>query len=153
MGKDVTRVPAISEIRQGWHLVDASGKTLGRMATRIATILMGKHKPTYAPNRDCGDFVVVVNAEKVKLTGKKPQQKQYENVSRGGKHNGTTWPHCIHVIPFEKMLLKHPDRIVRLAVKRMLRNTKLNRVVFTKLKVYAGNDHPHAAQKPVPLAI
>ncbi|MBI2919936.1 MAG: 50S ribosomal protein L13 [Planctomycetes bacterium] len=153
MGKDVTRTPAIKDIKQSWFLVDADGKTLGRMATRIATILMGKHKPSYAPNRDCGDFVVVINAEKVKLTGKKATQKQYDTMSRGGKHQGTAWAHGLHIIPFQKMLLKHPDRIVRLAVKRMLRNTKLNRASFTKLKVYAGDKHPHQAQKPAPLAI
>lgn len=153
MGKDVTRVAAVDECKGSWYLVDANGKTLGRMATRIATVLMGKHKPSYSPNRNCGDFVVVVNAEKVKLTGKKAVQKQYDTMSRGGKHNGTTWPHGLHVVPFEKMLRLHPDRIVRLAVKRMLRNTKRNRAAFTKLKVYAGDKHPHVAQKPAPLAI
>jgi large subunit ribosomal protein L13 len=148
MPKDFTRVPAVAECKGAWWIVDANGRTLGRMATRIATVLMGKHKPSFAPNRDCGDFVVVVNAEKVKLTGKKSVQKMYDTMSRGGKHNGTTWPHGLHYVPYEKMLRLHPDRIVRLAVKRMLRNTKQNRHAFTKLKVYAGAEHPHAAQKP-----
>lgn len=149
MGKNITRSAGVGEFKDGWHLVDATGKTLGRMATRVATILMGKHKPSYSPERNCGDFVVVVNAEKVKLTGKKAVQKEYHTMARGGKHNGTAWAHGLHTIPFEKMLRLHPDRIVRLAVKRMLRNTKRNRVAFTKLKVYAGDKHPHAAQNPV----
>ncbi|MEK7467363.1 MAG: 50S ribosomal protein L13 [Planctomycetota bacterium] len=148
MGKDFTRVPGVDEIKSKWFIVDANGKVLGRMATRIATILMGKNKPSYSPERNHGDFVVVVNAEKVKLTGKKPVQKMYDSMSRGGKHNGTAWPHGLHHTPFEKMLRLHPDRIVRLAVKRMLRNTRRNRVAFTKLKVYAGDKHPHASQKP-----
>lgn len=151
MGKDFTRVPPVTD-KSAWFIVDAKDKVLGRMATRIATVLMGKHKPSYSPERNCGDFVVVVNAEKVKLTGKKRVQKEYDTMSRGGKHNGTAWAHGLHIIPFEKMLRLHPDRIVRLAVKRMLRNTKRNRAAFTKLKVYAGDKHPHEAQKPVALS-
>lgn len=149
MGKDFTRVPGVDEKKATWFIVDANGKTLGRMATRIATILMGKHKPSYSPERNCGDFVVVINCEKIVVTGKKAVTKTYETMSRGGKHNGTAWAHGLHSVPFEKVLRRHPDRIVRLAVKRMLRNTKRNRVAFTKLKVYAGTQHPHAAQMPV----
>ncbi|NUN50153.1 MAG: 50S ribosomal protein L13 [Candidatus Brocadiae bacterium] len=152
MGKDFTRVPGVTEIKPNWWLVDADGKTLGRMATRIATILMGKHRPSYSPERNCGDFVVVINAEKIVLTGKKTTQKTYDLMARGGKHKGSTWPHGLHIVPFEKMQRRFPDRIVRLAVKRMLRNTKRNRVAFTKLKVYAGANHPHAAQAPRALA-
>ena len=123
-----------------WHLVDASDKILGRMAASIATILMGKNKPIYTPNVDTGDFVVIINAEKIKLTGKKPIQKTYQVYS--GYADGR------NVTSFERMMLKAPDKVVELAVKRMMPQTRLGRQMFSKLKVYAGPKHPHTAQNP-----
>ena len=128
------------EASRKWHLVDAEGQTLGRMATRIATILQGKHKPTYVPHMDSGDFVVVVNASKVKLTGKKAENREYRRFSG--------FPHGQKITPFSVMLAKHPDRVVYLAVKRMVPYTRIGRVMIRKLHVYAGAEHPHVAQKP-----
>ena len=128
-----------------WYLIDANGKILGRMATRIATILMGKHKPTYTPHVDTGDFVVVVNAEKIKLTGKKPLQKTYQTYS--GYADGR------HTIPFNRMMAKAPTKIVELAVKRMIPATRLGHRMFMKLKIYTGPNHPHQAQQPIKLEI
>ena len=132
------------EVPQGWYHVDAADQVLGRLATRVATVLMGKHKPEYTPHVDTGDFVVVTNAEKVRVTGNKAQSMTYERYSYypGGKK----------VIPYERMLERHPDRIVREAVRRMLPKNALGRKMLTKLKVYAGEDHPHAAQQPAPFA-
>lgn len=128
-----------------WHLVDAQGKTLGRMASRIATILQGKHKVIYTPNLDTGDYVVVVNAKKVRLTGKKPEKKTYQRFSG--------YPGGLRIISLKEMLEKHPDRVIKLAVRRMMPKTKLGERMLEKLKIYAGPEHPHAAQKPVELAI
>jgi len=134
-----------SEITQAWHHVDAEGVVLGRMASRIARILMGKHKPQYTPHLDTGDFVVVTNAEKVHLTGKKMDQKVY--------HHYTGWVGGLREVSIRDMLSKKPEQVVRLAVRRMLPKTNLGRLMLRKLKVYAGTDHPHAAQKPEPLDI
>ncbi len=131
------------EVEKKWYVVDASGKTLGRLASRIATILMGKHKPIYTPHVDTGDYVIVVNAEKVALTGKKLDQKKYY------RHSG--YPGGLKVVTARQMLQKHPERVVYLAVKRMLPKNKLGRKMLKKLKVYAGSEHPHQAQKPEPL--
>lgn len=128
-----------------WYLVDATGKTLGRLATQIATILRGKHKPYWAPHQDCGDFVVVINAEKIRVTGNKAEQKYYFRHSYypgGGKY-----------IPFREMLEKHPERIIEKAVWGMLPKNALGRKMFKKLKVYAGEKHPHEAQQPQPLEV
>ncbi|RMF95442.1 MAG: 50S ribosomal protein L13 [Candidatus Schekmanbacteria bacterium] len=133
------------DIERKWYLVDAEGKTLGRMASQIATILMGKHKPIYTPSVDTGDFVVVINAEKIVLTGKKWDQKKYY------RHSG--WIGGIKETTAKEMLAKHPEDIVRLAVKRMLPKTKLGRAMLKKLKVHRGPEHPHSAQKPEPLEI
>lgn len=133
------------DIERKWYLVDAEGKTLGRMASQIATILMGKHKPIYTPSVDTGDFVVVINAEKIVLTGKKWDQKKYY------RHSG--WIGGIKETTAKEMLAKHPEDIVRLAVKRMLPKTKLGRAMLKKLKVHIGPEHPHSAQKPEPLEI
>jgi large subunit ribosomal protein L13 len=129
-----------SEVQRDWYVVDASGQTLGRLATQIATLLRGKHKPTFSPNLDGGDFVVVVNADKVRVTGRKEDQKMYY------RHSG--YPGGFRAIPYRRMMATHPDRILRFAVKGMLPKTRLGRQQITKLKIYAGPSHPHAAQQP-----
>jgi large subunit ribosomal protein L13 len=131
---------------QKWYVVDADGQVLGRMATRIADVLRGKNKPTFTPNADTGDFVIVVNAEKVKLTGKKMTDKVYYRHSgyMGGLKSTT---------PKKELTGTHPERIVEWAVRGMLPKTRLGDRLFTKLKVYAGPEHPHRAQCPRPLAV
>jgi large subunit ribosomal protein L13 len=131
------------EIERRWYVVDAKDQVLGRLASSIATILRGKHKPTYSPHLDVGDFVIVVNAKDVRLTGKKASQKTYFRHSgyMGGDRQ----------IPFKRMRERHPDRIIRLAVKGMLPKNSLGRAMLRKLKVYAGPEHPHEAQLPEPL--
>ncbi len=133
------------EVAPHWHLVDADGKVLGRLATRLATILMGKHKPTYTPHTLTGDFVVVINAEKVKLTGRKDESKIYQRY--------TYYPSGRKVIPVATMRQKHPEQIIQLAVRRMLPRNKLGRQMLSRLKVFRGNEHCHQAQRPVPLAV
>lgn len=129
-----------SEVQRDWYVVDATDQTLGRLATQIAVLLRGKHKPTFSPNLDGGDFVVVVNAEKVHLTGRKTEQKMYY------RHSG--YPGGFKQIPFKRMMANHPDRILRFAVKGMLPKTRLGRQQITKLKIYSGAKHPHSAQQP-----
>jgi large subunit ribosomal protein L13 len=129
-----------SEIQRDWLLVDASNQTLGRLATQIATLLRGKHKPTFTPHLDGGDFVIVINAEKVQLTGRKAEQKMYY------RHSG--YPGGFKAIPYRRMMAEHPDRILRFAVKGMLPKNRLGRQQIKKLKIYAGPAHPHAAQQP-----
>ena len=131
---------------QEWYVVDARDQVLGRLATRVASVLRGKHKPRYTPNADIGDFVVVINAEKVKLTGKKMTDKSYYRHSGyiGGLKETT---------PGKVLASKHPQRIVEWAVRGMLPKSRLGDRLFTKLKVYAGPDHPHQAQQPRPLAV
>ncbi|HYC76600.1 MAG TPA: 50S ribosomal protein L13 [Planctomycetota bacterium] len=128
-----------------WRLVDASDRVLGRMASKVAMMLMGKHRAQYTPHVDTGDFVVVVNAERVKLTGKKAASKVYRH------HTG----HIGGLVerPFKEMIVEKPEEVVELAVRRMLPKTKLGRRMFSKLKVYRGGQHPHAAQKPEPTAV
>ncbi|MGI9190057.1 MAG: 50S ribosomal protein L13 [Longimicrobiaceae bacterium] len=133
------------EIEQRWWVVDADGRVLGRLATEIARVLRGKHKPTYTPHLDTGDFVVVVNAEKIELTGRKAEQKSYFRHS--GYMGGEKF------IPFRTMLERHPERVIELAVKGMLPKNALGRQMRGKLKVYAGPEHPHEAQQPQPLAL
>ncbi len=128
-----------------WHLIDAEGQILGRLATRIATILQGKHRPTYTPHVDTGDFVVVVNAEKFAVTGRKMQNKMY--------YRASGYPSGLKETPLEELLEKKPAEALRLAVKRMLPKTKLGQKMFTKLKAYAGPEHPHEAQQPEPLTL
>ena len=129
-----------SEVQRDWYVVDATDQTLGRLATQIATLLRGKHKPTFSPNLDGGDFVVVVNAEKVRVTGRKEDQKMYY------RHSG--YPGGFKAIPYRRMMSSHPERILRFAVKGMLPKTRLGRQQLGKLKIYAGPTHPHAAQQP-----
>ena len=126
------------DIERQWHVIDASGKTLGRLMTQIATLLMGKHKPQFAPYLDCGDYVVVLNASKVKITGNKARQKTYYRHS--GYHGG------LKAVNFEKMLQTHPCRIIENAVKGMLPHNRLGNAMIKKLKVYEGDSHPHQAQ-------
>jgi len=133
------------QVDRTWWVVDAKDRVLGRLATRIATILQGKHRPTYTPNADTGDFIVVVNAEKVRVTGAKRTDKTYDwyTYHTGGRKEVT----------YEQMLEKHPTRPIELAVRRMLPKSRLGRQMFSKLKVYAGPDHPHHAQQPRPLEL
>ncbi|HEX2093059.1 MAG TPA: 50S ribosomal protein L13 [Longimicrobiaceae bacterium] len=131
------------EIEHRWYVVDAEGKVLGRLATEVARILRGKHKPTYTPHLDTGDYVVVINADKVQLTGNKADQKSYF------RHTGYMGHEKF--IPFRTMLEKHPERVIELAVKGMLPKNALGRQMRSKLKVYAGAEHPHQAQQPTPL--
>lgn len=133
------------EVDQNWLLVDADGMTLGRMATAIATRLRGKHKPEYTPHVDTGDYVVVINAEKVKVTGNKTTDKMYH------AHSG--FPGGLKSISFNKLQQHAPERIIKLAVKGMLPRTPLGRAMFKKLKVYAGTEHPHSAQQPAALQL
>lgn len=135
-----TYVAKEKEIERQWYLVDADGQVLGRMATRIADVLRGKHKPCYTPNVDAGDFVIVINAEKVVVTGKKAQQKVYQRYSG--------YPGGLKKIKYADMLERHPDRIIRLAVQRMIPKNKLGRRVLKKLRVFSGPEHPHTAQQP-----
>ena len=128
------------EVDQNWLLVDADGQTLGRMATAIATRLRGKHKAEYTSHVDTGDFVVVINAEKVKVTGNKASDKMY--------HSHSGYPGGLKSISFEKLIDRTPERVIQLAVKGMLPRTPLGRAMFKKLKVYAGSEHPHSAQQP-----
>lgn len=133
------------DITPQWHHVDAQGKILGRMATQIATILMGKHRPEYTPHVDCGDYIVVTNAEGIVLTGKKAEQKMKM------KYSG--YPGGLKMKSYARVLEQHPERIVEEAVSRMLPKSRLGRQMFKKLKVYRGSDHPHQAQNPQPLAV
>ena len=140
-----TYTPKAEHIERRWWLVDAEGKTLWRLATRVAGILRGKHKPMYTPHLDVGDYVVVINAEKVALTGRKADQKTYFT------HSGYMG-HEKH-IPFRRLIERHPDRVIELAVKGMLPKNKLGQHMSKKLKVYAGVAHPHQGQEPQPLEV
>ena len=131
--------------RHGWYLVDAKGKTLGRLATEIARRLRGKHKPEFTPHVDTGDYIVVVNAEQVQVTGKKLTDKIYR------RHTG--YPGGVKSISLERLLATAPERALQAAVKGMMPKNKLSRAMLGKLKVYAGSEHPHAAQQPAPLDI
>lgn len=130
------------EIQREWYVVDAKGRVLGRLATEIAHVLRGKHKPTFSPHLDVGDYVVVINAADVRLTGKKADQKEYFRHS--GYMGGERFT------PFRRLIKRHPERVIRLAVKGMLPKNTLGRQMLRKLKVYAGPEHPHASQQPRP---
>jgi large subunit ribosomal protein L13 len=138
-----TYVAKPSDRERHWVLVDASGKTLGRLATQLADILRGKRKPEYTPHIDTGDFVIVVNAEKVRVTGDKLQKKTYR------RHSG--YPGGLRERTLSEMLARRPEEVIRRAVKGMLPRNRLARQQLRKLKVYAGPDHPHEAQKPTPI--
>ena len=134
-----------AEIERQWYLVDAEGKTLGRLASEIARILRGKHKPIFTPHLDTGDYVVVVNAEKIHVTGKKLETKKYYRYSG--------YPGGLKSVVLGEMLAKHPTRVIGLAVRGMLPKNRLGRAMIKKLKVYAGSEHPHEAQGPIPLEL
>ena len=140
-----TYVATPTDRERNWYVVDASGKTLGRLATQIADTLRGKRKPQYTPHIDTGDFVIVVNAEKISVTGNKRAAKLYH------RHSG--YPGGLRSRTLGQMLERRPEEVIRLAVKGMLPRNRLSRRQLTKLKVYAGPDHPHVAQKPQPLEI
>ena len=135
-----TSIPSLDSIDRQWFLVDAENQTLGRLATEVASVLRGKTKPNFTPHLDTGDFVIVVNAEKIKVTGKKAEQKLYR------KHSGR--PGGMKVESFNALQARIPERIVEKAIKGMLPHNSLGRQLFRKLKVYKGSDHPHAAQEP-----
>jgi len=141
--KNPTRSISEAEVERRWFVADASDKVLGRFASRLATVLRGKHKPTYTPHVDGGDFVVVVNAKQVRLTGRKLDRKEYT------RHSG--YPGGLRTDSARFLLERHPDRVVRDAVKGMLPKGPLGRRMLSKLKIYPGAEHPHAAQKPTAL--
>jgi large subunit ribosomal protein L13 len=134
-----------NEVEREWFVVDAEGQTLGRLATRIAAILRGKHKPIFTPHVDCGDYVVVVNADKINVTGQKLDKKIYY------RHTG--YPGGLRQVTLRQRLETHPERVVESAVRGMLPKNRLGRKMYKKLKVYAGPDHPHEAQQPKPMDI
>ena len=140
-----TYVTKDEDVQREWYLVDATGQTLGRLAAQVACILRGKHKPIYSPSVDTGDFVVIVNAERVRVTGRKLDQKIYYRYSG--------YPGGLKEITLRNLLQKHPTRVIEHAVRGMLPKNRLGRRMFKKLKVYAGPGHPHAAQQPKPLEL
>ncbi len=140
-----TYVTKPADVERAWYVVDAEGQTLGRLASSVATILRGKHKPIYNPSVDCGDFVVVVNADKISVTGRRLEQKRY-------------YRHSLYIgglkeITLRDQLQQHPERVIESAVRGMLPKNALGRKMFKKLKVYAGGEHPHAAQMPQPMEL
>ncbi|MEE2657363.1 MAG: 50S ribosomal protein L13 [Candidatus Latescibacterota bacterium] len=135
-----TYSPKASEVERRWFVVDAKGKTLGRLSSQIAGILRGKHKPTYTPHMDMGDHVVVINASEVVVTGRKAEQKVY--------YHHTGYPGGIRSTPYSRMMETHPDRVVRKAIRGMMPHNTLGRQMLKKLRVYGGSEHRHAAQKP-----
>jgi large subunit ribosomal protein L13 len=140
-----TYTPKPGEIKANWHVVDATGLVLGRMAAKVAMVLQGKTKPTYTPHVDTGDFVIILNADKVKVTGKKAEVLEFDTYSR--------YPGGRHLYSFKMMSELHPEKIVELAVRRMLPKNKLARTQLGKLKIYKGTEHPHAAQQPKELKL
>ena len=140
-----TYVTKPAEVERAWFVVDAEGQTLGRLASTVATVLRGKHKPIYSPSVDCGDYVIVLNADKVAVTGKRLEQKRY-------------YRHSLYIgglkeISLRDQLQQHPERVIESAVRGMLPKNALGRKMFKKLKVYAGGEHPHAAQLPQPMEL
>jgi large subunit ribosomal protein L13 len=141
----ITRFVKTDDADRKWYVVDATDQVLGRLAAKVASVIRGKNKPSFTPNMDTGDFVVVVNADKVKMTGKRELQKTYF------RHTG--YPGGVKELTYQQMKAKHPERIVEFAVRGMLPKTKLGNKLSKKLKVYAGADHPHSAQKPETLSL
>ncbi len=140
-----TFAPTPSDIKREWWIVDAQGETLGRLASRIAIILRGKHKPTFTPNTDMGDFVIVINADKIHVTGRRLDQKMYY------RHSG--YPGGMKSMTLRELMRKHPERALQLAVEGMLPHNRLGRAMYKKLKVYTGSAHPHEAQQPKPIKL
>lgn len=143
MNVQKTYIPKANEITREWVLVDANGQYLGRLASEIARVILGKHKPNFTPGVDTGDFVIVVNAERVRVTGNKMEAKMYY------RHSG--YPGGLKVVTLRQLLATHPDRVLRHAVWGMLPHNKVGRELIKKLKIYSGPHHPHAAQNPKPL--
>jgi large subunit ribosomal protein L13 len=140
-----TYTPKPADVQRQWHVIDATDVVLGRLASQVAMLLRGKHKPIYAPHVDTGDFVIIVNADKVALSGNKREQK------RAYRHSG--YPGGLRSIGYGDLLAKHPERAVEKAIKGMLPKNTLGRKMFSKVKVYRGPEHPHQAQQPVPFEI
>lgn len=140
-----TFVPKVEDVQRDWYIVDAEGQTLGRLAVQVANVLRGKIKPTFTPHMDCGDFVVIVNAEKIKVSGNKEEQKLYRH------HSG--YPGGFKIETLKSLRQRRPEAIVERAVKGMLPHTRLGARQFTKLKVYVGAEHPHTAQNPQKMEI
>jgi large subunit ribosomal protein L13 len=138
-------MPKPGEVKGNWHVIDATDQVLGRLAARISIILQGKHKATYTPHVDTGDFVIVLNADKVKVTGRKADVLEYDTYSR--------YPGGRHVYSFKRMTELHPEKVIELAVRRMLPKSKMGRNILGKLKIYKGTEHPHQAQQPKELKI
>lgn len=138
-----TYIPKAAEISQQWYLVDANDQILGRVATQIANILLGKNKPDYTPGMDTGDYVIVVNCERIRVTGNRMEDKIY--------YHHTQYPSGIKSVNLRTQLQKHPERVIRAAVWGMLPKNKFGRQLIKKLKIYAGPEHPHAAQQPIPV--
>lgn len=141
----ITRFIKPEDANRKWYVIDAKDLVLGRLATKVASVIRGKHKPVFTPNMDTGDFVIVVNADKVKMTGKRELQKTYFS------HSG--YPGGVRIRTFSEMMTKHPERVIEYAVKGMLPKNRLGRKLIKKLKVYAGEEHPHAAQNPETLSL
>tara|TARA_A100001037_G_scaffold236859_1_gene215921 strand:+ start:67 stop:501 length:435 start_codon:yes stop_codon:yes gene_type:complete len=142
---DITSAPKVNEIKRQWYVVDATDKILGRLASEIAQVLRGKRKPEYAPHADIGDHVIVINAEKVRITGNKAEDKVY--------YHHTGYPGGLRSTSYRRMQERHPDRVIRKAVRGMLPHNNLGRMQFKKLRVYAGGEHRHEAQNPQPLEL
>ena len=140
-----TYMPKPGEVKANWHIVDGTDQVLGRLAAKLSILLQGKHKPTYTPHVDTGDFVILLNAEKVKVTGKKADVLEYDTYSR--------YPGGRRIYSFKTMKQLHPEKLVELAVRRMLPKSKMGRNILGKLKIYTGNVHPHAAQQPKELKL
>jgi large subunit ribosomal protein L13 len=140
-----TYTPKPADVQRQWHVIDATDVVLGRLASQVAILLRGKHKTIFAPHLDTGDFVIIINAEKIALSGNKLEQK------RAYRHSG--YPGGLRSLAYKDLLAKHPERAVEKAIKGMLPHTKLGRAQFGKVKVYAGPNHPHQAQMPVPFEI
>jgi large subunit ribosomal protein L13 len=140
-----TYMPKPGEIKADWHVIDADAQVLGRLAAKIAVILQGKHKPAYLPSVETGDFVIVLNADKIRVTGKKADVIEYDTYSR--------YPGGRHLYSYKTMHELHPERVLQLAVKRMLPKNKIARHMLLKLKIYSGTQHPHSAQQPKPMKV
>ena len=135
-----TYMPKTGEITANWHVVDATDQVLGRLAARVSLLIQGKHKPTFSRHVDTGDFVIILNADKVKVTGRKADVLEYQTYSR--------YPGGQHIYSYKRMVENHPEKLVELAVRRMLPKNKMGRNILAKLKVYKGAEHPHSAQQP-----
>lgn len=140
-----TYITKPAEVERKWYVIDAEGQTLGRLASRVAAVLRGKHKPGYSPSVDCGDYVIIINADKIRVTGQRLDDKRYY------RHSG--YPGGIREITLREQLEKFPTRPLEIAIKGMLPKNRLGRKMIKKLKVYAGSEHPHEAQQPVPMEL